>query len=78
MVPYCRKAKEPTLSLTHHRLCQLLINRGFEQQNHPPQNPQLAIEFPQDQQQPNPPDASEVLPTLPTEPTSPGSPPTIT
>jgi hypothetical protein len=30
MVPYCRKAKDPTLSLTHHRLVQLLINRGFE------------------------------------------------
>jgi hypothetical protein len=78
MVPYCKKAKEPTLSLTHHRLCQLLINRGFQQQNHPPLNPQPAIEFPQNQQQPNPPDAPEVLPTLPTETTSPVSPPTIT
>jgi hypothetical protein len=82
MVPYCRKAKDPTLSLTHHRLVQLLINRGFEQQNHPvnnpPLNPQPAAEIPQEQQQPNPPDAPEVLPTLPTEPTTPVSPPTIT
>jgi hypothetical protein len=78
MVPYCQKAKEPTLSLTHHRLCQLLINRGFQQQNHPPLNPQPTIEFPQNQQQPNPPGAPEVLPTLPTETTSPVSPPTIT
>jgi hypothetical protein len=82
MVPYCQKAKDPTLSLTHHRLVQLLINRGFEQQNHPvnnpPINPQPAAEIPQEQQQQNPPDAPEVLPTLPTEPTTPVSPPTIT
>jgi hypothetical protein len=78
MVPYCQKAKEPTLSLTHHRLCQLLINRGFEQQNHPPLNPQPAIEFPQDRQQPNPPDVPELPRTLTSEPTSPARPPTIT
>jgi hypothetical protein len=82
MVPYCRKAKDPTLSLTHHRLVQLLINRGFEQQNrpvnNPPINPQPAAEIPQEKQQQNPPDAPEVLPTLPTEPTTPVSPPTIT
>jgi hypothetical protein len=82
MVPYCRKAKDPTLSLTHHRLVQLLINRGFEQQNHPvnnpPLNPQPAAEIPHEQQQQNPPDAPEVPHTLPTEPTSPVSPPTIT
>jgi hypothetical protein len=82
MVPYCRKAKDPTLSLTHHRLVQLLINRGFEQQNrpvnNPPLNPQPAAEIPHEQQQQNPPDAPEVPHTLPTEPTSPVSPPTIT
>jgi hypothetical protein len=82
MVPYCRKAKDPTLSLTHHRLVQLLINRGFEQQNrpvnNPPLNPQPAAEIPHEQQQQNPPDAPEVPHALPTEPTSPVSPPTIT
>jgi hypothetical protein len=30
MAHYCRRAKDPTQSLTHHRLVQLLINRGFE------------------------------------------------
>jgi hypothetical protein len=35
---YCRRAKDPTQPLTHHRLVQLLINQGFEQQNHPPPN----------------------------------------
>jgi hypothetical protein len=30
MAHYCRKAKDPTLSLTHHRLVQLLIHRGFD------------------------------------------------
>jgi hypothetical protein len=78
MVPYCRKAKEPTLSLTHHRLCQLLINRGFEQQNHPLINPAPAAEIPQEQQQQNPPDVPELPHTLTTEPTSPARPPTIT
>jgi hypothetical protein len=52
MVPYCRKAKDPTLSLTHHRLIQLLIQRGFAQQNppvnNPPMNPQPAVEIPQE------------------------------
>jgi hypothetical protein len=78
MVPYCRKAKEPTLSLTHHRLVQLLINRGFEQQNHPPINPAPAAEIPHAQQQQNPPDVPELPHTLTTEPTSPARPPTIT
>jgi hypothetical protein len=78
MVPYCRKAKEPTLPLTHHRLCQLLINRGFEQQNHPLINPATAAEFPHEQQQQNPPDVPELPHTLTTEPTSPARPPTIT
>jgi hypothetical protein len=78
MVPYCRKAKEPTLSLTHHRLCQLLINRGFQQQNHPLINPAPAAEIPHEQQQQQPPDVPELPHTLPTEPTSPVRPPTIT
>jgi hypothetical protein len=51
MAHYCRKAKDPTLSLTHHRLVQLLIQRGFSQQNlplnNPPINPQEAAEIPE-------------------------------
>jgi hypothetical protein len=78
MVPYCQKAKEPILSLTHHRLCQLLINRGFQQQNHPLINPAPAAEIPHEQQQQQPPDVPELPHTLPTEPTSPVRPPTIT
>jgi hypothetical protein len=49
MAHYCRKAKDPTLSLTHHRLVQLLIQRGFSQQNpplnNPPINPQELLKF---------------------------------
>jgi hypothetical protein len=79
MVPYCQKAKEPILSLTHHRLCQLLINRGFQQQNHPLINPAPAAEIPHEQpQQQQTPDVPELPHTLPTEPTSPVRPPTIT
>jgi hypothetical protein len=78
MVPYCRKAKEPILSLTHHCLCQLLINRGFQQQNHPLINPAPTAEIPHEQQQQQPPDVPELPHTLPTEPTSPVRPPTIT
>jgi hypothetical protein len=78
MVPYCRKAKEPTLSLTHHRLCQLLINRGFEQQNHPLINPAPAAEITQEQQQQSPPNVPELPHTLTTKPTSPARPLTIT
>jgi hypothetical protein len=74
MVPYCRKAKDPTLSLTHHRLVQLLIQRGFAQQNppvnNPPMNPQPAAETPQEQQQRNLPDAPEVPRIPPAEPNS--------
>jgi hypothetical protein len=51
MAHYCRKAKDPTLSLTHHRLVQLLIHKGFSQQNHPlnnpPINPQPAVKIPE-------------------------------
>jgi hypothetical protein len=75
MAHYCRKEKDPTQSLTHHRLVQLLINRGFEQQNrplnNPPINPQPTVEIPQEQQQQNPPDVPEVPHIPPTEPTSP-------
>jgi hypothetical protein len=75
MAHYCRKAKDPTLSLTHHRLVQLLINRGFEQQNrplnNPLRNPQPAAEIPQEQQQQNPPDILEEPHIPSTEPTSP-------
>jgi hypothetical protein len=78
MVPYCQKAKEPILSLTHHHLCQLLINRGFQQQNHPLINPAPAAEIPHEEQQQQPPDVPELPHTLPTEPTSPVRPPTLT
>jgi hypothetical protein len=81
MAHYCRTAKDPTLSLTHHRLVQLLIQRGFAQQsppvNNPPINPQPAAEISHEQQQQNPPDIPEVPHIPPTEPTSPVSPPTI-
>jgi hypothetical protein len=74
MAHYCRRAKDPTQSLTHHRLVQLLINRGFEQQNHPPMNPAPATEvpaIPNEQQQQNPPDSPEIPHSPPTRPTSP-------
>ena len=41
---YCRRVKFPSLSLTHHRLCQLLIQRGFAQQNPPLNNPLLLLQ----------------------------------
>jgi hypothetical protein len=80
MAHYCRKAKDPTLSLTHHRLVQLLINRGFEQQNrplnNPLRNPQPAAEIPQEQQQQNPLDILDEPHIPSTEPTSPAISPT--
>ena len=82
MVPYCQKANEPTLSLTHHRLCQLLINRGFEQQdrpiNNPPINPPPPAAILEELQQQNPSDVPEIPPTLPSEPTISLTSPTIT
>lgn len=49
---YCRRVKFPLLSLTHHRLYQLLIQRGFAQQNPPLNNlplpPKQANEIPQE------------------------------
>jgi hypothetical protein len=78
MAHYCRKAKDPTLSLTHHRLVQLFIHRGFAQQNrpfnHPPIKPEPAAEvpeIPEEQQPQNPPDSPEVPHSPPTQPTSP-------
>jgi hypothetical protein len=78
MAHYCRRAKDPTQSLTHHRLVQLLINRGFEQQNrplnNPPINPPPAAEVPEtsdEQQQQNPPVSPEIPHSPPTRPTSP-------
>jgi hypothetical protein len=68
MSHYCKKAKNPTLSLTHHRLAQLLIQKGFSQQNpplnNPPIDPQEAVETPenlQEQQPQNPPDPQKYL-----------------
>jgi hypothetical protein len=84
MAHYCRRAKDPTQSLTHHRLVQLLINRGFEQQNHPLNNPPInpapaaeIPEIPEEQQQQNPPVSPEVPHIPPTEPNSPVSSPII-
>jgi hypothetical protein len=75
MAHYCRTTKDPTLSLTHHRLVQLLIQRGFSQQNppvnNPPINPQPAAEIPHEQQHQNPPDVPEVPHSPPTRPISP-------
>jgi hypothetical protein len=74
MAHYCRRAKDPTQSLTHHRLVQLLINRGFEQQNHPPPNLAPAAEVPailDEQQQQNPPISLEKPHSPPTQPSSP-------
>jgi hypothetical protein len=73
MAYYCRRAKDPTQSLTHHRLVQLLINRGFEQQNHPPPNLAPAAKAPTilDEQQQNPPISLEKPHSPPTQPSSP-------
>jgi hypothetical protein len=76
MAHYCRREKDPNQSLTHHRLVQLLINKGFEQQNHPPINPAPAAEVPEipdEQQHQNPPDSPEVPHSPPTRPISPST-----
>jgi hypothetical protein len=75
MAYYCRRAKDPAQSLTHHRLVQLLINQGFEQQNHPPPNLAPAAEAPTilDEQQQNPPISLEKPHSPPTQPSSPPS-----
>jgi len=84
MSHYCKKAKYPSVSLTHHRLVQFLIQKGFAQQNlplnNPPIDPQEAAEIPenlQEQQPQNPPDSLEIANSMPTEPISPINPPTI-
>jgi hypothetical protein len=84
MSHYCKKDKYPTLSLTHHRLIQLLIQKGFAQKNPPPNNPpidpQEAVEIPenlQEQQPQNPPDSPEIPNSPPTELINPINPPTI-
>jgi hypothetical protein len=75
MSHYCKKAKNLSLSLTHHRLSQLLIKKGFSQQNallkNPPIDPQEAVEHPknlQEQQPQNPPDPPLVPNSPPTDP----------
>jgi hypothetical protein len=84
MSHYCNQAKNPSLSLTHHRLAQLLIQKGFSQQNpplnNPPIDPQEVVEYPenlQEQQPQNPPDPPEVPNSPPTDPINPINPPTI-
>jgi hypothetical protein len=84
MSHYCKKAKYPTLSLTHHHLIHLLIQKGFPQQNPPLKNPPIdpleAIEIPenlQEQQPQNPPDPPELPNSPPTDPINPINPPTI-
>jgi hypothetical protein len=51
MSHYYKKAKNLSLSLTHHHLFQLLIQKGFSQQNpplnNPPINPQEVVEHPE-------------------------------
>jgi hypothetical protein len=84
MSHYCKKAKNLALSLTHHRLSQLLIQKGFSQQNpllnNPPIDPQDDVEHPknlQEQQPQNPPDPPEVPNSSPTDPINPINLPTI-
>jgi hypothetical protein len=51
MSHYCKKDKDPALSLTHHCLIQLLIQKVFSQQNpllkNPPIDPQEVAEIPE-------------------------------
>jgi hypothetical protein len=84
MSHYCKKDKHLALSLTHHRLAQLLIQKGFSQQNplvnNPPIDPQEAVEYLenlQEQQPQNPPDPPKVPNSLPTDPINPINLPTI-
>jgi hypothetical protein len=84
MSHYCKKDKDPALSLTHHCLVQLLIQMGFAQQNpplnNPPIEPQEAVEIPenlQEQQPQNSPDPPEVPNNPPTDPINLIEPPTI-
>jgi hypothetical protein len=84
MSHYCKQAKNPILSLTHHRLVQLIIQKGFAQQNpllnNPPINPQEAVEHPEnphEEQSQNLPDPLEIPINLHTDPIDPINPPTI-
>jgi hypothetical protein len=84
MSHYCKKAKNLTLSLTHHCLTQLLIQKGFSQQNpplnNPPIDPQEAIEHPenlQEQQPQNLPDPPEIPKSPPIDPIDPINLPTM-
>jgi len=84
MSHYCKKAKDPALSLPHHRLVQLLIQKGFAQQNPPLNNPSIdpqeVVEIPknlQEQHPQNPPNPPELPNSPPTDPINPINPPTI-
>jgi len=84
MSHYCKQAKNPILSLTHHRIIQLLIQKGFAQQNpllnNPPINPQEAtehLENPYEEQPQNLPEFPEIPINPPTDPIDPINPPTI-
>jgi hypothetical protein len=84
MSHYCKKAKDPALSLTHHHLVQLLIQKCFSQQNlplnNPPIDPQEAAEIPenlQEQQPQNPPDSPEIPNSPSIEPINPINPANI-
>jgi hypothetical protein len=58
MSHYFKKAKDPALSLTHHHLVQLLVQKSFAQQNpplnNPPIDPQEAAEIPKNLQEHQP------------------------
>lgn len=62
---YCRRVKFPELSLTHHRLCQLLIQKGFAQQNPPPHVPLPLPQSPASPQQAQQPGDSQDTPGSP-------------
>jgi hypothetical protein len=73
MSHYCKRAKIPALYLTHHRLVQLLIQKGFSQQNpplnNPPINPQEVaehLEHPLEEQTRNLLDHPKILTNSPT------------
>jgi hypothetical protein len=78
MSHYCKQDKNIILSLTHHRLVQLLIQKGFTQQNpllkNPPINPQEAVEHPKNPHEEQPQnllDPSEIPINSPTDPIDP-------
>jgi hypothetical protein len=75
MSHYCKQTKNPILSLTHHCLVQLLIQKGFSQQNpllnNPPINPQEVVEHPHEEKPQNLPDPLEIPINPPTDPINP-------